>query len=498
MAKKSHHRVAQRQAQQVATIQHQTDEARRGFKSGDSFVNFSARLGYGAGSQQDGARFAFDFISRNRVNLEAAYRSNWLCGQVVDTVANDMTRAGIEIRSEDIDPEHSDAIHRAFTRMQLWERLNDLVKWSRLYGGAIAVMLVDGQNLATPLRKDTVRPGQFKGVVVLDRWQIQPTLMQLVDEYGPDLGKPKFYDVLQGASALQGAKVHYSRVIRLDGLELPHWQRIAENGWGQSILERLWDRVIAFDSTTEGAAQLVFKAHLRTISIEGLRDIIASGGKAQEGLIKQMEMIRTFQSNEGLTILDAKDKFEAHSYTFSGLDNVLLQFGQQLSGATQIPLVRLFGQSPAGLNSTGESDLRTYYDNINQQQEAKLRPGVATLCDLVARSENGDGLPDGFDFAFASLWQMTDEQKANVAKIGGEAISGAEEKGIISHQTALKEYRQLSRTTGYFTHISDDEINDADDRPPAPNRERTGARRGPDRRRRRALDYGRGRFARSH
>jgi len=81
-------------------------------------------------------------------------------------------------------------------------------------------------------------------------------------------------------------------------------------------------------------------------------------GRMYEALIKQIELIRLYQSNEGMTLMDAKDKFEAHQFSFAGLPDVLLQFGQQISGAIGIPLVRLFGQSPAGLNSTGESDTR--------------------------------------------------------------------------------------------------------------------------------------------
>ena len=156
-------------------------------------------------------------------------------------------------------------------------------------------------------------------------------------------------------------------------------QRIAENGWGQSVLERLWDRLIAFDSVTQGAAQLVYKAHLRTYAVEGLREIIGIGGKALDGLVKQIEMIRMYQSNEGMTLMDSKDKFEAHQYSFSGLSDMMLQFGQQISGALGIPLTRLFGQSPAGLNSTGESDIRMYYDNVKQEQERRLRVGVGML-----------------------------------------------------------------------------------------------------------------------
>ncbi|MDR5671410.1 DUF1073 domain-containing protein, partial [Burkholderia cenocepacia] len=93
---------------------------------------------------------------------------------------------------------------------------------------------------------------------------------------------------------------HYSRVIRLDGEALPYYQRISENGWGLSILEPMWDRLIAFDSATVGIGQLVYKAHLRTLSVDKLREIIAQGGPAYAGLLKQIETIRFAQTNEGL------------------------------------------------------------------------------------------------------------------------------------------------------------------------------------------------------
>lgn len=468
--KNSHHRVTQRVQDQQASIQAGTDKARAAIRAqtSDSFVNTAARLGYGAGSQQDGSRYQLDFISRNPFNLEAAYRSNWLCGMVVDIVAEDMTRAGIHFLSDDLEVDDGEKIQKGFEKMGIWAELCNGAKWGRLYGGGIVVLLIDGQDLSTPLKLDTIAEGQFKGIVALDRWQVTPTLFDLVTEYGPNLGMPKYYEVTPSAKALIGEKIHYTRCIRMDGLELPFRQRLAENGWGQSVLERLWDRVIAFDSTTAGAAQLVYKAHLRTMKVKKFRDLIAAGGKMYDAFIEQMKLIRTMQTNEGLTVIDGDDEFETHQYTFAGLDNLLLQFGQQVSGATQIPMVRLFGQSPAGLNSTGESDLRTYYDNIGKEQDKKLRAGLNVICELTSRSELGEALPSGFAFEFNPLWLLTDEQKANVTKTKTDAIVAAEDAAIITPQTAAKELRQLSRQTGVFTHISDDEIDALEDEPPKP------------------------------
>lgn len=436
----------------------------------DSFQNFAARLGLGAGSQHDQSTYGFDFLSRDRLKLEAMYRSSWVVGQVIDVVAEDMTREGVNIRGLD-DPKDAETIQKTLDDLEIWNELANVVKWGRLYGGAIAVMMIDGQNVSTPLKIESVGKDQFKGLLVLDRWLVQPALQDLVTDYGPDFGKPKYYDVIADSIGLSSQRIHHSRVIRFDGVDLPYWQRVAENLWGQSSIERMIDRLTAFDSTTMGVAQLVYKAHLRTYKVKGLRAIIAAGGKAFEGLVKQMEHIRLWQSNEGLTLMDAEDEFATSSYSFAGLDAVLLQFGQQLSGASQIPLVRLFGQSPSGMNSTGESDLSNYYDNINQQQERRMRSGLGKLLRIVSLSALGKPLPDSFTFDFASLWQMDDVQKADVATKITDAVCKAEEQGLISKQGAMKELRQSSEITGIFSNITDKDIESADDEPPAPSDE---------------------------
>jgi phage-related protein (TIGR01555 family) len=179
-----------------------------------------------------------------------------------------------------------------------------------------------------------------------------------------------------------------------------------------------------------------------------------------------MNFIRAFQSNEGLTLMDSKDEFEAHQYTFAGLDNVLLQFGQQIAGALQIPLVRLFGQSPTGLNSSGESDLRTYYDNVLRLQERQLRSPLNLLLDLTARSVLGHPLPKGFKYRFNPLWQLTEKEKAEIGQLHASTITGAEQSGLVRPETALRELRQQARVSGLWTNITDAEIKDAENLPP--------------------------------
>ncbi|WP_250512687.1 DUF1073 domain-containing protein [Caballeronia sp. INDeC2] len=435
-------------------------------QAGDSFANFAARVGVGTDNQSSNSTYQFDFISRNRIKLEAMYRSSWIVGQAVDVVAEDMTRAGIEIVGDTVQPDDKERVYKAFQRLGVWDKTTDTAKWGRLYGGAIAVMLIDGQNMATPLRPETVGKDQFKGLYVLDRWMCQPSLTQKVAEFGPHFGEPMNYTVQTSQTPLDGKVIHYSRVLRFDGVDLPYQQRFSEQGWGQSVIERLYDRLVAFDSTTQGIAQLVYKAHLRTLKVKDLRSVLAAGGPAERALLRNVDFIRRFQSNEGLTLIDAEDEFDSHQFTFSGLDNVLLQFGQQLSGALQIPLVRLFGQSPAGLNATGESDLAMYHDNIKQQQERRLRSPFDTLLEVQWRSELGIDPPEGMTFEFRSLEQMSDVEKSTVANTVADAVGKAYDMQAIDRATAMKELRASSHATGIFSNITDEMIAEAENDPP--------------------------------
>ncbi|HLH04960.1 MAG TPA: anti-CBASS Acb1 family protein [Bryobacteraceae bacterium] len=458
------HRSVRKPPAQAAPVPIASSKA---FATNDSFSNFMAAVGISqpASNQSATGTYTAEYISRFRPLLDNIYRSSWICGVAVDSVAEDMTKRGIEIVTS-ADPAQVEGLHAAWRDLHLWDQICDTIKWGRLYGGAIGVMLIDGQRFDTPLRPETVAPGAFKGVYPLDRWTAQPVLSLPVRDYGPDFGKPMYYDVMADNNVLPNARIHYSRVIRIDGIDLPYYQRMTENLWGQSVIERLWDRLLAFDSTTQGAAQLVYKAHLRTYAVENLREIIAAGGPARQGLIAQIDFARMMQSNEGITLMDAKDKFEAHSYTFSGLDTVLLQFGQQLSGALQIPLVRLFGQSPAGLNATGESDIRNYYDGIQQRQEHRLRSPISSLLRVTWRSLYGSDLPEGSNFSFRPLWVMSDEQKAQIGNTITQAVTQAESNGLVRRATALKELRQSSHITGLWSNITDEEIEEAENEPP--------------------------------
>ena len=157
---------------------------------------------------------------------------------------------------------------------------------------------------------------------------------------------------------------------------------------------------------------------------------------------------------------------QMQSYTFSGLDQVLLSFGQQLSGASDIPLTRLFGQSPAGLNSTGDSDIKTYYDGILRTQENQLRWPLQLPLEIESRNLFGVPLPRDANFTFAPLWQISDTEKSAIDTADTNAVTAAYGAGLIDEPTALRELQSRGKITGRWDAVTADVIAAAEAGPP--------------------------------
>ena len=117
----------------------------------DEFNNFVAKLGLQTQNLSSLGQYTYgNLLSRNHVMLEMIYRTSWIAGQVVDTVAEDMTKEGIEMFSK-MSPDHVQKLQALFTELGIWKSLCSTIKWSRLYGGAVAVIMTEGADYSKPL-----------------------------------------------------------------------------------------------------------------------------------------------------------------------------------------------------------------------------------------------------------------------------------------------------------------------------------------------------------
>ena len=421
----------------------------------DAFSNPLFRLGWGSQSPLEATEYPLTRMTDNYALLNSLYRGNWVVQNVVGLMVDDMLREWYKLQSG-ASPKELDRLEQEERRTGLRSRLNEGLRWGRLYGGAAGLILIDGQeDLSKPLDLDMVYPGSFKGLYVLDRWQgITPNL-GLVIVAGEE--EPESYAITD-SSGNTVVSVHYSRVVRFTGRDLPRLERQAEMYWGESEVEALCRDVVAHDNVSANMAALTFQANVTTMEVKGLEQLLSlAPSDVQRRFWTVMQAQSVLRTNFATQVVEQGTKVETKQYTFTGLQEIYESMCMNLCGASHYPMTKLFGRSPGGLDSTGESDLRNYYDYVDSQREAKLRPALQKLLPVLAMSAWGY-VPDDLDITFPPLWTPTAKELADIAKTKAEAIVTGYQAGLMNVDTAQKELKRLENETGMFGSISGAEI----------------------------------------
>ena len=425
----------------------------------DAFSNPLFRLGYGSQAPMEATDYPLTRMSDNYALLNSLYRDNWIVQNVVGLVVDDMTREWYKPAGA-LSPEQEEALQRAERSAQLRERINEGLRWGRLYGGAAGLILIRGQEgmLDKPLDLESIYPGSFAGLMILDRWcGITPEMELVTDMADPDFNLPAYYQINNAEGRLV-ARVHHSRILRFTGRELPYLERLAELYWGESEVEALYKDVVAHDNVTANMVGLTFRANINTMEVQNLEQLFSLGSiEQQRRFWAVMQAQSVMASNFGYQMVEKGNQIHNTQYTFSGLKDVYEAVCQNLCGASHYPATKLFGRSPGGLNATGESDLKNYYDYVDGQREAKLRPVLSRLLPVLAMSALGE-VPADLDIVFPPLWTPTAKETADIAKTKSEAVISAYQSGLLTVGNAQKELKSMAEETGLFGSITDEEI----------------------------------------
>lgn len=422
----------------------------------DAFSNPLFRLGYGSQSPLEATEYPLTRMTDNYALLNSLYRDNWVVQNVVGIIPDDMTKKWFAPAGA-VGPEHLKELDRVQRVTALRERVNEGLRWGRLYGGAAGLIMIRGQEgmLGQPLELESIYPGTFQGLYILDRWQGVVPGMELVFEGGEPV--PAYYSITD-ARGNTVAKVHHSRLVRFTGRDLPFLERVAELYWGESEVEALYNDVVKHDNVAANMAALTFRANVDTMEVQNLDQLFSvTSGEQQRRFWNVMQAQSVMKSNFGMQLVNRGDQIKNTQYTFTGLQEVYDSMCLDLSGASRIPVTKLFGRSPAGMNATGESDLRNYYDYVDTLREAKLRPILEKLLPVLAMSAWG-AVPDGLDITFPPLWTPTAKEVAEIAKTKSEAIVSGYQAGLLNVDTAQRELKKLADETGMFDSISEEEI----------------------------------------
>lgn len=380
----------------------------------------------GMGTTIDRRTYAhYNFMAVDPQQAEAAYRSSWLMRKIIDIPPLDMTRAWRQWQAEDTDIEEIEEEER---RLQLKAKVKRALILSRLWGGGAIVIGVAGQNSEQELNADTVGQGGLTWLHVFSRYQLTASGQEITDPESPWFGMPEYFTL---ANSTKQTRIHPSRVIAFVGQKAPEGSLLtaADWFWGDPLYQSIEQAVKNADLAQDGFAALIDEAKIDIIKIP---DMMANVGteEYENRLLARLGAAARGKSTWRALMLDGLEEWEQRQVTWAGMPDIITSYLQIVAGAADIPVTRLLGQSPKGLQSTGDGEERDYHAMIAARQDELLAPALDRIDEVLIRSALGDR-PDDVWYTFASLERLSPKDAAEIELKYSQTVKTYADTGLI-------------------------------------------------------------------
>lgn len=395
------------------------DIQKKSIERQDGWTNIYTRQGTSGIDKQTGARLTKDLRLTEDDNRNL-YRGDGFGRKVVDRPVGDMVREWFNVTND------TDGAINNFliNELDAKKHVRSALTWAKVFGGSLVVMGIDdgSKDLEAPLNENNIR--SFGFLRVYDCHRVQWVSSDLYsDPAHPKFGEPEFYSInpLQptGTSLF---RVHESRVLRFCGVHTDDKTRSENNWWEDSVYQAIFEQLHNLNGAYFSSKNIIDDFIQIILQIDNLQQMIAAG---QDDLVKQrLNIIDQGRHIMNTIMLDSKEQYSKEASSVSGLDKLLQEFGQALSAVTDIPMTVLMGRSPAGQNSTGDSDIQLYYDNISDKQENEMLQSMNRLVFLVQKTKEGPTKGkeiDGWSIEFNPLWQLSEKEIAEMKKVTAES-----------------------------------------------------------------------------
>ncbi len=432
----------------------------------DTWNSILTGLGVAADDKRTSVGFAADIVTDGLA--AELWRGDDIAARVIEEPPGDMLREGFELvvkpdedeiaarnsgqliaetpkvdRKDGPEQERkqmSEDVIALWDDMQLTDKLERVLQYERAYGGGALLLGVKDNAGSLELPLDPARVRELSYLTTLEKRELVPETWY-TDPFAPKFGEPKLWRVTPtapGGSDGISVLVHESRLLIFGGVRVSRsMQNGTHSGFGDSVITRMYNVLRDFQSAWGGVGNMLQDFSVAVHKIVGLAELVASDNlEAIQGRIKAIHLSRSIMRT---TVIDAEEEFQRHTTSITGLPDLLSQFGTRLAAAAGMPVTRLMGTSPKGLNATGEHDLDNYYDRISDHQRkttAKIEYLIRILMASLDYKE-----PVAWGIQWRPLEQESNLEKAQARKVQAETDAILIDRGMASaEEIAVSRY----------------------------------------------------------
>lgn len=398
-----------------------TTETSENFRNDGALVNALTGLGVPAKDKTTATKVGFNALL-TEAELESLYTSG-IPRRYVDAIGDEILRHRPTISlGGDAAVDNADmltAFEQFLQSTQFHFALSEVIKLQRLYGGAGLVLLIDdGGQPEDPVELNRIRA--IRGYIPLSRHELIPEDVSITD-----YSRPSHYRITTSqritpdqTSGYVNLRVHHTRVARFDGLYLPWNLRSRNTGWGQSVLQLIWESFKRYETAMSGLESMTSDSDVFVHKIPGLFNRIAAGNEAD--LRKRLEANNLSRSVYGGMVVDTEEEIAFINRALSNIATATDPFIKDLQAATGWPASILMGDSPGGLGKEGRFEERVWASLVEQWQETYCRTPITEVFTYILASREGPTrgrIPESWAVDFPSIFTQTEKEEAELHQL---------------------------------------------------------------------------------
>ena len=300
-------------------------------------------------------------------------------------------------------------------------------KTARALGGGGVFPIVNGGSLDStmPFRLELVR--SVERLIPVDRRDL------VVQSW--DIDRHSFYSYQPTTGRVHAGRLHSSHIVRFRGLDTMYRDsRDRYESWDQPVLQRVWEAIRDFRQPWMSTIGSIQDSSQGVLKIPNLWRTLASQGRS--ALTNHLIELQMGRANHRIMPISADEDFSFSSRTYAGVAELLRECQPLVAQAAEMPITRLFGVSPAGMNATGVSDERNWLSRVASYRRAKIDPPADHLVKILAKACGAQDL-DGWCVDWPSLEVMTAAEQAELEKTEAETDAIRIEKVGLPKETVL-------------------------------------------------------------
>lgn len=394
----------------------------------------NSRTGLGTAIDKTESSFWLPTLFYYKQPLEILAVQSWAARKLIRTRVADALLRWREFESDD--ETSVERMEAAEKKHKVKAKLAKALRASRQFGTAVIVMMTKEAPLDTPLMPERIREGDLLNLVVLDRYDLSvPSRDRMMES--DNYGNPEIYECFPSYGGY--AKVHHSRILRFDGIkpDTDSGYTVYTEDWGVSSLVPAILPIVQDQGIASEIANLVWEASIPVLGVSRLREAVTGEVRDDDATPEQIgEEINRAKSNHRLLLVDrGREEFYRIAVQFGGLAEMMDKYPGRIASSEDMPQTRWMGRSPAGMNATGDSDMRNWILSVEGWRDDTVPSELEILDQVLARDA---GLPEPLEYNWPSLLEMSDAERVEVAKATAETLEIAQTAGWIDEDEGRK------------------------------------------------------------